>query len=297
MPDDSFRADSAFISNGFGNWRKATVKFNEHEKSKLHRDCAQRIAALDNVPINALLSDATSKQQATAGHVLELLFRTVRFLGSKGIPFRGDTNRDGILFDMMLEYDKPKAQEWIKRRDNWMSNTIQNEIIQQFAHAVQREIVSLSSESTFYGLMADGTTDVSITEQFSCCLQFMDKSLHSHCVFLGFYNAHDTTGETLFSCIVDVFLRLNIPIERLVAYCFDGASNLSGCFSGVQAQVKEFCPQSMYVHCGNHALDLVLQEVAAEVSLVADTLNFVRNISAVIGVSKAQGSVRVPFCW
>lgn len=160
-----------------------------------------------------------------------------------------------------------------------MSNTIQNEIIEQFAHAVQRDIVSRSSASTFFGLVADGTTDVSTTEQFSYSIQFVDTNLQSHCLSLGFYNAHDTTGQTLFSCIRDLFLRLNIPIERLAAYCFNG------CFSGVQVILKELCPQSMYVHCNNHALDLVLQEVASEVSLVADTLNFVRNVATTIGES------------
>lgn len=187
----------------------------------------------------------------------------------------------------MLErtYDLPKEQEWIRRQDNWMSKTIQNGIIEQFAHAIQRDIVARSSESRFYGLVADGTTDVSTTEQFSCCLQFVDSSLKTHCLFLGFYNSHDTTGQTLFSCIKDVILRLNIPFERLVAYCFDGASNTSGCFTGVQARLKELCTQSMYVHCNNHALDLVLQEVACEVSLVADTLNFVSGVAAVIGES------------
>lgn len=97
-------------------------------------------------------------------------------------------------------------------------------------------------------------------------------------MFWGFYNARDSTGETLFSCIKDIFLRLNIPIERIAGLCFDGAANMSGCFSGVQAWLKELNPHSLYVHCSNHSLDLILQEVAYEVSLVADTLNFVQGV-------------------
>ncbi|KAK5860409.1 hypothetical protein PBY51_021888 [Eleginops maclovinus] len=63
---------------------------------------------------------------------------------------------------------------------------------------------------------------------------------------------------------------------------------MSGCFSGVQARLKELCPLSMYVHCNNHALDLVLQEVACEVGLVADTLNFVRGVAGVIRESSKR---------
>ncbi|CAL8289811.1 unnamed protein product [Arctogadus glacialis] len=50
---------------------------------------------------------------------------------------------------------------------------------------------------------------------------------------------------------------------------------MSGRFKGVQARLKEVCPDSVYVHCANHSLDLVLQEVAREMCLVAGTLNFV----------------------
>ena len=37
---------------------------------------------------------------------------------------------------------------------------------------------------------------------------------------------------------------------------------MSGRFKGVQARLKERCPDSVYVHCANHSLDLVLQEAA-----------------------------------
>ncbi len=59
-------------------------------------------------------------------------------------------------------------------------------------------------------------------------------------------------------------------------------SNMSGRVNGVQAKLKEECPDSLYVHCSNHALDLVLQEVARDVRLIADTLNFVQGVSIVL---------------
>jgi hypothetical protein len=182
----------------------------------------------------------------------------------------------------------PKAREWLQRRDNWMSDSIQNEILEIFAHAVLREIVSEAREHNFYGLTADGTTDVSSSEQFSCSLQYVDSNLEAVNVFLGFYNAPDSSGETLFSCIRDVFVRLNLPLDRLKGFCFDGAANMSGRISGVQAKLKEQCPNALYVHCSNHSLDLVLQEVAKEVRVVADTLNFVRGVSVVIGESSKR---------
>ncbi|KAI4811230.1 hypothetical protein KUCAC02_014145 [Chaenocephalus aceratus] len=63
---------------------------------------------------------------------------------------------------------------------------------------------------------------------------------------------------------------------------------MSGRISGVQAKLKEQCPSALYVHCSNHALDLVLQEVAREVCVVADTFNFVRSVSVVVGESSKR---------
>lgn len=60
---------------------------------------------------------------------------------------------------------------------------------------------------------------------------------------------------------------------------------MSGRFAGVQAKLKAQCPTVLYVHCSNHALDLILQEAAKEVCLVADTLNFVQSLSVAIGES------------
>lgn len=41
------------------------------------------------------------------------------------------------------------------RRDNWMSDTIQSEILEMLAHAIQREIMSEIALCSYLGLTAD----------------------------------------------------------------------------------------------------------------------------------------------
>ena len=96
------------------------------------------LASLNNIPIDALLPDIVEKEQKTARTVSELIFRSKKFLGSEGLPLRGHNNRDGVLWKLMMErtYAMPKSCEWLQRRDNWMSDSIQNEILEIFAHAV-----------------------------------------------------------------------------------------------------------------------------------------------------------------
>jgi len=65
-------------------------------------------------------------------------------------------------------------------------NIIYDEIIVPVSHEIQREIVKRVSTSHFIGVTADGTTDGSGTEQFTICLQYVDKSMLAHTAFLGF---------------------------------------------------------------------------------------------------------------
>ena len=282
--------EGVFMKGGFGNWRKAGDKFREHEKSSFHLEVVSKLSALKQTSINALLSQAIAKDQVTARTVLELAFRSIKFLARQGLPLRGQEHRDGTFWQMMLErtYDLPGAREWLLRRDNWMGDNIQNEIIERLAHAVQRVVVREAFGSPYYGLIADGTTDITAKEQFSCHLFYTDDNFIQHSRFLGYYNAPDTTAETLFLCIKDVFLRLNLPLEKLKGYCFDGASNMSGRFSGVQARLGEVCQGSLFVHCCNHSLDLALQEVAREVPLISETLQFVQSAANIIRESNKR---------
>jgi len=42
IKEESVQLDSCFVKGSFTNWRKATEKFKEHEKSKLHSDAVQK---------------------------------------------------------------------------------------------------------------------------------------------------------------------------------------------------------------------------------------------------------------
>jgi len=204
--------------------------------------------------------------------------RSIRFLGRQWLPFRGNDHRDGVLWQLMLEstHDRPDIRQWINRRNNWMSDKIQNEIVNMYGCAIQRHISVDAQSSHYYGITADGTTDAAGQDQFSVSLQFCSATLDLRNYFLRFFNAPDSTGQALAAILLDILLRLNLPVDRIQGYCFDGASNMSGRLNGVPARLMNQCPYAIYVHCANHSLDLVLQEAARDVRIVADTLSFVR---------------------
>lgn len=53
------------MKGGFTNCQKAGGKFKEHEKSHFHLEAVNKMAALNSMPINALLSDVMRKKKKT----------------------------------------------------------------------------------------------------------------------------------------------------------------------------------------------------------------------------------------
>ncbi len=106
-------SDSSFARGGFCNWKKARKKFAQHELSDLHSDSLQALATLKATPISAMLSDIAAWDQKTARTVLELLFSSIKFLGREGMPLRGHSHRNGVLWQLMEErtHSLPRARE------------------------------------------------------------------------------------------------------------------------------------------------------------------------------------------
>ena len=286
----SNRQANVFVDSGFSNWKKGTKKFSIHEKSSAHKEATEKILYSKQTPISAILSEQVSSSQAIARTVLKVIFSSIKYLGQQGLALRGGEHHDGNLWQLVLErvQDVPSVKEWLNKRDTWMSDTIQKEIIQMFAHSVQRSIVTNISQCSYLGLTADGTTDVAGHEQFSVSIRYVGPNLKVQECFMGFYNCQNSTAETLFNAIIDVFTRCTIPMNKLVGYAFDGASNMSGHLSGERARLGETYPQAVYVHCANHSLDLVLQEVCFEVKMVIDTIQFVRDVGTIIRESSKR---------
>ncbi|XP_052783217.1 zinc finger MYM-type protein 1-like [Mya arenaria] len=54
------------------------------------------------------------------------------------------------------------------------------------------------------------------------------------------------------------FQEADPDVLKVRAQCYDGASNMSGKYRGVQALVRERSPQANYIHCKAHCLNLAL---------------------------------------
>jgi len=278
--------EDAYVTSGFKQWQKAKARFCQHEQSQFHRESAEfLVQALQRESVASLLNIQLKKDQRDSRTAYKIVISSIRYLARSGQALRGSDMDKGNLVELLEEraLECPELQDWLKKRDNWLSGDIQNEILEILAHSALRKIVSDINEAEFFSIMADGTTDGSGDEQLAVCFRYVDKkSLESLEVLVGLYNVTSKTAASTHQVLKDVMLRLGIKNEKMRGHCFDGEAAMSGRLNGVQKLLTDDQPKSMFVHCSNHSLDLVIQELARQCPMISDTLMLVKEVSKII---------------
>lgn len=76
---------------------------------------------------------------------------------------------------------------------------------------------------------------------------------------VGFTSLKDLSAIAIFSPIQFDLSKCRIDVNnKCVAQTCDGANVMRGSMNGVQALLQKKVPQTVYIHCNNHRLNLVL---------------------------------------
>ena len=103
--------------------------------------------------------------------------------------------------------------------------------------------------------------------------------------FVGVYETASTTAETITTIIKDALCRLGLDLIDCRGQAYDGASNMSGRLSGVQAKISADYPKAIYIHCLCHSPNLAVQDSSRNVLLIRKTLDTVQELSNLIHYS------------
>ena len=123
-------------------------------------------------------------------------------------------------------------------------------------------------------------------EQVSICLRYISHDLNqTHEDFVGMYETGSTTTETLTLLIKDALCRFGLELCNCRGQAYDGASNMSGHLSGVQARISAQYPKAIYIHCFCHSLNLAVQDSSRHIQLVRQTLDVAQELSNLIHFS------------
>jgi len=79
--------------------------------------------------------------------------------------------------------------------------------------------------------------------------------------FIIFYDVNKDPSAAAVSDLVVKELKEFDGLNKLIAQTYDGAAVMPGELNGVQAKVKEYAPDAIFIHCHAHRLNLVLSQV------------------------------------
>ena len=290
---------TAFVREGFSNWKKQNERICGHEKTIGHKNA--KIAAvliLENSNLESLLDkqskaieNARLKELVKNRELLKRIIDVIILLGKLGIAFRGhrenmadeDVFNNGIFLELVKllgKYDeilgkhvekvrkdhekiKSDAKQKVGRGNKvtFMSKNTQNKLIDIIGNEIVNEIVGYIENCIGWSMMIDTTPDVARKEQLSICVRVVSKEGEISEHIFALKEADSVTARGIFDVIVKAFESKAVSFEQIVAQTYDGASNMSGCYNGLQAIVKEEIGNFViYVHCYAHCLNLVLKD-------------------------------------
>ncbi|KYM96912.1 Zinc finger MYM-type protein 1 [Cyphomyrmex costatus] len=307
LPTDYRSAPSkeAFVVNGYNNWTNAVRGFKNHESSNFHQSA---ILGLSNKKtIVESLSSAKLKEMQEARIALQKIFTTVLTIAKQGLALRGGDNDEHSnlqQFLMMRTEDVPELKKWLDKSRSgytWTHHDIINEMLQIMAHEIIRKYLLEIKTAKQYALICDETSDISRQEQISISVRIVPDNLSVKEIFLGFYATTDTKSDTFFTIIQDFLLRFNLNMFDMRGQCYDGASNVSGRLTGLQARIRDIKPRALYVHCVAHKLNLVVQDglenvlyAKSFIGTVKDLINFIRDSPKRLAIYKNLQSENAP---
>ena len=284
--------ETAFISEGFQNWKKATERFRFHEESDLHKDALFKFNSSQHPTITQQLSTVAAKETAENRKMLLKVLSSLRFLLKQGLPIRGHTSAVGNLYQLLelRSEDCPLLSRCL-RSQHYMSPVIINEMIKLMGNDLLRNLLVRIREAEWFAILADETADIANHEQLSFSIRWVTHDYEIHEDFIGLVHVPRITSDVITSAIKDILIRCALPLSQCRGQAYDGAANMMGHLKGVATQIKKDEPRAISVHCFAHCLNLCLQDVTKKTSSVRSALDLIWEISKLIQYSPKRTAI------
>jgi len=287
-------SEEEFLTTGFCNWKNATGsegKLEKHVKSRCHGLSHERYSTAKSCSLdpsrrvdvmlgeeNRRLLARTEVERKENRDAVATIIDCVRFLAKQGLAYRGHeettsaSNRGNFLelVHFLAKYN-PALQHWLDNcsgNASYLSPDIQNQVIKVLYKTTLDVIKTEVAEAQYYGIETDEVSDTTGKEFVSIILRYVSgyQILER---LVGLVRVEDMSGKGLSTILKTRLESIGLKLTNIVGQCYDGASNMSGQYSGVQAEIKKDAgDKAVYTHCYNHVLALVLEHSASDIPLV-----------------------------
>ncbi|KAL4602959.1 hypothetical protein ACB092_10G090700 [Castanea dentata] len=178
-----------------------------------------------------------------------------------------------------------------------------NEVLQKFwknckltHHDIQKDIVNAIARETskaiikdldngFFSILVDESRDISVKEQMTLVLRYVNKKGIIIERFLGIVHVASTIALSLKYAIECLLCEHNLNLSKLHGQGYDRASNMQGNINGLKTLNLKENKSAFYVHCFAHQLQLTIIAVAKNHINIAEFFYVVSNLVTIVGGS------------
>jgi len=216
-----------------------------------------------------------------------LLLKATLYLSKQGLALRGheesisSANRGNFIELLNMFSDNKTITKLSARYGHYTSPEYQNDYIKILAYCTRLNIIkkmSFTGASGAYSILVDETKDAGKKEQLSFIIRFVDNELNIHEKAIGCYHMRKVDAFSQCKEIFNIVTNNNLDIQKCIAQCYDGASVISGVFSGVQKRVSDIVPHAVHIHCYAHRLNLCLIQTIQNNSVVVNFFDTVQSL-------------------
>ncbi|XP_060877870.1 zinc finger MYM-type protein 1-like [Metopolophium dirhodum] len=269
-----FKNESSNLAyGGFNDWKNAHKRLKEHEASLNHKTCLLKLKNLGQKQrrLDSMLLVQINHEKMYWRSVLERVVSVIKTLASRGLPFRGQEEIFGspkngnylMLLELLSEFDPFLAQHISKYGNSasgtslYLSSTICDEIIVLMSKKVKEVIINEVKSRKYYSIVVDSTPDITHSGQLAFMLRYVsDKGIPTE-RFLEFIPKVGHTSLEIAETVIMTIDNLKLNISDCRGQSYDTAKNMSGCYNGLQARIKNINPLTFYIPCAAHSLNLV----------------------------------------
>ena len=265
------------------NWRKLYDRVKSHQRSSAHlsRYCDwKRLheSLKQHSGIDMALQKQIEAETAKWREILKCILDVTLFLAERNLPFRGCSSKigdpDNGLFlgtlellsqhnkvlQMHLQEVKTHQDQQSRMQAHYLSWSSQNEFITECGKLVLDAVIKEVTSAFYYGIIVDGTPDVSHTEQITFVLRYAHLAQGNVWEikerFLKYEDCEKKKGRDIAQLICKVLEESGIDLQNCRGQGYNNGANMAGIYRGAQAIILEKNPQAIFSPCSAHSLNL-----------------------------------------
>lgn len=185
------------------------------------------------------------------------------------ICFIAEHNLPFTIVDHMVELCKVMFPDSAIAQSMNMRKTQCTELTRSLGNCITSELIQKLKQHKF-SVIIDESTDVSTTKCLTVLVKYYDPDTTLiHTGTLELIDMYDnnkecigSTGENLYELLIHTFTSNQIPLDNLVGFAADGASNIMGEHNSLSSRLRDAMPGINIFKCICHSIHLCASEAA-----------------------------------